>query len=302
MNPSGRSRPSRLLPLRVGTRGSALALAQAGWVAERLPEAELVPIATADRGAKADKSRFVKEIEEALLSGEVDLAVHSAKDVPAELPDGLSIAAVPSRADARDAVCGAGSLDALAEGAVVGTASLRRRAQLLAERPDLEVRELRGNVDTRLRRLGEGDFDAIVLARAGLQRLGREGEGAPLPELVSAPGQGCLLLEARDGDDTAAAAAASLTDRTALTALTAERALVAALGATCHTPIGAHAEPRGGALVLRSFVGLPDGSHWIRDEVAGDPDDPSALGRAVAERLEAAGAREVLAEAERVAA
>jgi hydroxymethylbilane synthase len=289
--------------IRLGTRGSALALAQARWVADRLPEAELVPMTTAgDRGAKTDKSRFVKEIEEALLSGEVDLAVHSAKDVPAELPAGLSIAGVPSRADARDAVCGAESLAELAEGATVGTASLRRRAQLLALRPDLEVRELRGNVDTRLRRLGEGDFDAIVLARAGLERLGREGEGAPLSELVPAPGQGCLLLEARSGDGAAAEAAASLTDRVALTALTAERSLVAALGATCHTPIGAHAEPRDGMLVLSAFVGLPDGSHWIRDELAGDPDDPSALGHGVAERLTAAGAREVLAEAERVAA
>jgi hydroxymethylbilane synthase len=289
--------------IRLATRGSALALAQARWVAERLPDAEIVPITTAgDRGANTDKSRFVKEIEEALLSGAADLAVHSAKDVPAELPAGLSIAGVPSRADARDAVCGAASLGALAEAAVIGTASLRRRAQLLALRPDLDVRELRGNVDTRLRRLADGDFDAIVLARAGLQRLGREGEGAPLPELVPAPGQGCLLLEAPSGDGPVAEAAASLTDRAALTELTAERALVAALGATCHTPIGAHAEPRDGTLVLRAFVGLPDGSHWIRDELAGDPGDPSRLGRAVAERLAAAGASEVLAEAERVAA
>jgi hydroxymethylbilane synthase len=289
--------------IRLGTRGSALALAQAelvaGWLAD---DVELVPITTSgDRGSRADKSRFVKEIEEALLADEVDLAVHSAKDVPAELPEGLSIVGVPERADPRDVLCGAGSLDALPAGAVVGTGSLRRRAQLLAVRPDLEVRELRGNVDTRLRRLEKGDFDAIVLAAAGLQRLGRGG-GAMLPELVPAPGQGCLALEARADDRDVVAAAAALTDRNALTALTAERALVATLEATCHTPVGAYAAPRDGALLLTAFVGLPDGSHWIRDSLAGDPEDPTTLGLEVGERLLAAGARELLAEAEAQAA
>ena len=291
--------------IRVGTRGSALALAQARWVAERLPgDAELVTITTSgDRGSHADKSRFVKEIEEALLAGEVDLAVHSAKDVPAELPAGLSIVGVPARGDPGDALCGARSLDELPPGALVGTASLRRRAQLLAWRVDLEVRELRGNVDTRLRRLAEDEFDAIVLARAGLERLGRSAEGAPLPELVPAPGQGCLALEARSDDQSGAAeAGAELTERAALTALTAERALVTALEASCHTPIGAHAWLQDGALVLRAFVGLPDGSHWIRDELAGDSAQPSAVGQGVAERLQAAGARELLAEAERAQA
>jgi hydroxymethylbilane synthase len=289
--------------IRLGTRASALALAQAESVAARLPDARLVPITTAgDRGSKDDKSRFVKEIEEALLAGEVDLAVHSAKDVPGELPAGLSIVGVPGRADPRDALCGAESLAALREGAAVGTASLRRRAQLLALRPDLDVRELRGNVDTRLRRLTEGDFDAIVLARAGLERLGRSDEGVPLAELVPAPGQGCLALEARSDDATALEAAADLTDRNALVALTAERALVTTLDATCHTPIGAHALAGGDALRLTAFVGLPDGSHWIRDELEGDAGDPVTLGREVAERLEAAGARELLAAAERAAA
>jgi hydroxymethylbilane synthase len=283
--------------VRLGTRASALALAQAGWVAERLAgEVELVRIATS--GDRDDKSRFVKGLEEALLAGEIDLAVHSAKDVPGELPAGLSIVGVPERADARDALCGAPSVDALRDGAVVGTASLRRRAQLLALRPDLVVRELRGNVDTRLRRLAEGDFDAIVLARAGLDRLDQGNRGVVLDELVPAPGQGCLALEARADDSPAGDAAAGLTDRDALVALTAERALVTALGATCHTPIGAHARLEGGALHLVAFVGLPDGSHWIRDELSGDAAEPAAFGRAVAERLEAAGARELLAEAE----
>jgi hydroxymethylbilane synthase len=289
--------------IRLGTRGSALALAQAQAVADLLPEARLVPITTSgDRGSRADKSRFVKEIEQALLANEVDLAVHSAKDVPGELPPGLSIVGVPERADPWDALCGAASLDDLGDGAVVGTASVRRRAQLLALRPDLDVRELRGNVDTRLGRLADGDFDAIVLARAGLVRLGRAAEGAALEGLVPAPGQGCLALEARADDTEVTEAAAALTDRAALTALTAERSLVTTLEATCNTPIGAHARLDGDALRLTAFVGLPDGSHWIRDELEGNPADPAALGRDVAERLDLAGARELLAAAERAAA
>jgi hydroxymethylbilane synthase len=293
--------------IRLGTRRSALALAQARWVAERLEgEVELVPIRTVGderRGpapVSSDKARFVKELEEALLAGQIDLAVHSAKDVPGELPEGLQIVGVPERADPRDALCGAGSLAELAEGAVVGTASVRRRSALLALRPDLRIRELRGNVDTRLRRLADGAFDALVLARAGLARLGREDEGVALAELVPAPGQGCLALEARAGDEAVAAQAAALTDPAALTALTAERALVAALDASCHTPVGAHAEPQGDALRLTAFVGLPDGSHWIRDTLEGEPEDPAALGAQVAERMIAAGADELLAAAELV--
>jgi hydroxymethylbilane synthase len=286
--------------IRIGTRASALALAQAGWVAERLGDRfELVEIST--QGAVGDKSRFVKAIEEALLAGTVDLAVHSAKDVPGDLPDGLAIVGVPERADALDALCGAAALDDLAEGAVVGTASVRRTAQLLALRPDLDVRELHGNVDTRLERLAGGDYDAIVLARAGLDRLGRGAAGTALPQLVPAPGQGCLALEARTGDEDVAEAAAAITDPEALAALTAERALVTALGATCNTPVGALAERDGDALRLTAFAGLPDGSHWIRDSLDGDAGDPAALGLAVAARLEAAGARELLAEAERAA-
>jgi hydroxymethylbilane synthase len=295
--------------IRLGTRGSALALAQARWVAERLEgEVELVPIKTAgdERRAGAaetsDKARFVKEIEEALVAGDIDLAVHSAKDVPGELPDGLAIVGVPQRADPRDALCGAGSLGELAEGAVVGTASVRRRAALLAVRPDLRIHDLRGNVDTRLRRLEEGSYDAIVLALAGLARLGLKDDGVPLDELVPAPGQGCLALEARASDASVAAAAGAFTDTAALSALTAERALVAALDATCNTPVGAHAEPLGDTLRLTAFVGLPDGSHWIRDELDGPSAGPAALGAEVAERLSAAGAAELLAAAELAAA
>ena len=296
--------------IRLGSRGSALALAQARSVAERLgDEVELVTITTSGDRASArgphappaeggDKARFVKEIDEALLAARIDLAVHSAKDVPGELPEGLTIAGVPQRADPRDALCGALSLDELPAGAVVGTASVRRRAQLLSLRPDLEIRELRGNVDTRLRRLAEGDFDAIVLAQAGLVRLGRGHEGSPLAELVPAPGQGCLALEARQDDGLAARAAADLTDGAALAELSAERALVTSLEASCNTPIGAHAVFAEDAITLSAFVGLPDGSHWISDELRGAGGDPATLGQTVGERLLAAGANDLLAEAE----
>jgi len=288
--------------VRLGTRGSALALAQAAIVARALEEAEpglaieLVEITTSgDRGSPiGDKSRFVKEIEDALLAGEIEMAVHSAKDVPGVLPDGLAIVGVPEREDPRDALCGAASLAELPSGASVGTSSLRRRAQLLAERPDLMVSDLRGNVDTRLRKLADGDYDAVVLAMAGLKRLGRADHAAPLPELTPAPGQGCLALEARRDDERAAELASRVTDKTALTRLTAERAVVERLEATCYTPVGAHAT-LGGALELSAFVGSPDGSTWIRDALTGDAGHPAALGREVADRLLAAGAAEVLA-------
>jgi len=293
--------------IRLGTRGSALALAQARLVADRLGGVELVPIKTSgDRRVDPaeDKSRFVKEIEDALLAGEVDLAVHSAKDVPADLPDGLSIVGVPARADPRDALCGAATLDELPGGATVGTSSLRRRAQLLALRPDLEVLDLHGNVDTRLGRLAAGDYDAVVLAAAGLERLGRPHEGVPVPaaRMVPAPGQGCLVLEARTGDERMTETAGRLTDQDALASLLAERAVVAALGATCRTPIGALATGHGdGGLRLTAFAGLPDGSHWIGDSLDGDAGAPRDLGHEVASRLMAAGAAELLAEAERAA-
>jgi hydroxymethylbilane synthase len=290
--------------VRLGTRGSALALAQSGMVARALEAAEpglrveLVEITTSGdetsrtaASSVGDKSRFVKEIEEALLAGEVDLAVHSAKDVPGVLPDGLAIVGVPAREDARDALVGS-----LPEGASVGTSSLRRRAQLLAERPDLHVSDLRGNVDTRLRKLASGSHDAVVLALAGLRRLGRN-EGTPMAisAMTPAPGQGCLALEARRDDTSAAELAAQLTDQGALVRLTAERAMVERLGATCDTPVGAYAElSDDGLLHLSAFVGLPDGSTWIRDTLEGPAGDPAALGRGVADRLFAAGAAELL--------
>ena len=299
--------------IRLGTRGSALALAQARLVAERLPgEVELVPITTSGDqrpgGAPelADKSRFVKAIEEALLAGDIDVALHSAKDVPTDFPRGLLLQAVLERADPRDAICGADSLEDLPAGAVVGTSGLRRRAVLLALRPDLDVRDIRGNVDTRLRRLAEGDFDALVLAQAGLDRLGRGSEGRPLDPgaFVPAAGQGCLAVEIRDADEPANRAIFGLTDFTTQACLTEERSVVRSLRASCNTPIGVHAAKTGDdTMRLTAFLGLPDGSRWIRDEL----ELPflhatSLIGLNVVERLRGAGADELLAEAERLVA
>ena len=280
--------------LRLGTRGSPLALRQAELVAQAIgTPVQTVVIATGgDRGEGSDKGRWVDTIEAALLAGEVDLAVHSAKDVPGELAEGLELAGAPAREDPRDALCGASSLAALAIGARVGTSSLRRAAQLRVLREDLEVLELHGNIDTRLRRLQDGDFDAIVLAAAGLRRLGRDGWSA-VDELVPAPGQGTLALEARAGDARVAAAIAAMRDAGTERALAAERALVTRLGAGCHTPVGAFARDDGnGGTRLSAFVGAPDGSYWIRDEQHGE--DPVALGEGVAQRLLAAGAGELL--------
>jgi hydroxymethylbilane synthase len=286
-----------LSELRVGTRGSALALVQAEAVAAALGGAEVVPVRTED-AAVGDKARFVRGVEQALLDGEIDLAVHSAKDVPAERPDGVALVGVPGRQDPSDAFIGsATSIHELAEGARVGTASLRRRSQLLALRPDLEVAELRGNVDTRLRKLTEGGYDGIVLAVAGLARLGRADEVSfrfPKLELTPSPGQGTLAIEARAGDDAAAAAAGRISDQAALIELTAERAAVGALEATCDTPVGVLARCAGSELELLGYAGLPDGSEWVRDRLAGDIEQPAALGESLAERMLAAGAASIL--------
>ena len=248
-------------PLRLGTRGSDLALAQANAVARSLSGAEVVPIKTSDNSSKGgDKARFVREIERALLDGEVDLGVHSAKDLPTDLPEGLELAGVPEREDPRDAFIGrVDSLGEVPEGSRIGTSSLRRRAQILARRPDLEVVELRGNVDTRLARYEAGDFDGLVLAAAGLRRLGRAEEigfAIEPDECVPAPGQGAIAIESRHSDNRATTAAESITDRGALGLLSAERSLVAALDASCNTPLGRERDARerradAAALLLR---------------------------------------------------
>jgi hydroxymethylbilane synthase len=291
--------------MKVGSRGSALALAQANAVAEALGGAEVVAVRTAD-GEPGDKSRFVRGVEQALLEGEVDLAVHSAKDVPGEMSDELSLVGVPAREDPADVFVG--DHEALAEldaGARIGTASLRRRSQLLALRPDVEVVELRGNVNTRLAKLAAGECEGIVLAAAGLVRLGRADTisfrfGAD--EMVPAPGQGSLVLQARAGDSDAARVAARISDEQALVELTAERAAVAALQASCETPVGICARHMEGTLAVAGFAGLPDGSEWVRDALRGDPEQPGALGQALAERMLAAGAGEILKRASGAAA
>jgi hydroxymethylbilane synthase len=258
--------------MRIGTRGSALALAQAHWVAAQLPGSEVVVLRTSgDDGASGDKSRWVDTIEAALVAGEIDLAVHSAKDVPGELAPGTEIVATPEREDARDVLIGVRGR--------IGTSSLRRRAQLAAE-GFTDVVELRGNVDTRLRKLMEGEVDAIVLAAAGLRRLGRDETGESL-DFVPAPGQGVLALQARAGERRAA----HLNHAETFACLAAERAAVRVLEADCHTPVGVHAA--GGR--MRAFVGRPDGSAWVTDEIGSL--DGEELGR----RLLAAGAREILA-------
>ena len=249
-----------------------------------------------DLGADVgDKSRWVSELERALLERRIDLAVHSAKDVPSELAPGLELVAIPERADARDAICGAPSLQSLAPGARVGTSSLRRTAQIRAVRRDLDVVPVRGNVDTRLRKLAGGEVDALVLALAGLQRIGRgEDAAGVLDELVPAAGQGALALEARAGSIEVAEA---LRDPLASACVGAERELVGALGASCNTPVGAHARPLGGGEIeLTAWIGLPDGSEWMSDELRGAAD--SGLGLTVADRLLATGARGLLRAAE----
>lgn len=281
--------------MRIGTRGSALALAQAQLIADRLEGSELVVVSTSgDRGERSsDKARWVDAIEQALLAEEIDMAVHSAKDVPSQLAEGLALVGCPPRADARDALCGAASLADLPAGSRVGTSSLRRAAQLRALRDDLEPVAVRGNVDTRLRRLSEAQtaLDAIVLARAGLERLGRDG-GAPLEELVPAAGQGTLALEARADDERVQAAVAPLRNAETELALAAERSLVRALDADCHTALGAHARIEGRTIEMEAWIGFGDGSAWIADKLSGE--DPEALGREIAQRMLTMGAREML--------
>jgi hydroxymethylbilane synthase len=292
--------------MRIGTRASALALAQAAVVAQRIPGGELVPISSrAEADASADKSRFVAGLERALRSGDVDVAVHSAKDVPGEPGEGLELVAAPARAAVEDVICGGGRLEDLRRGARVGTSSVRRVAQLRAAREDVELVELRGNVDTRLRKLADGEVDALVLARAGLQRLGREDAvGAVLDprRFVPAPGQGTLVLQSRAGDARAREALAPLGDADTFACLLAERALAEALQASCDVPLGALATPaETDGLRLRAWIGSPDGSAWICDELLGERSRPESLGRELAQRMKLVGASEILAAARGVA-
>jgi hydroxymethylbilane synthase len=290
----------------IGSRGSQLALWQARHIAARLAElgAETriqiikttgdkitdVPLAQA-----GGKGLFTKEIEEELLAGSIDLAVHSLKDLPTNLPAGLALAAFPEREEARDALIGR-TLVMLGKGARVGTSSLRRAAQLGALGRGIVIGNLRGNVDTRLRKLDEGQYDAIVLAAAGLRRLGwqdRIAELLPVEIMCPAVGQGALGIETRAGDRAVADFVSKLDHEQTRIAVTAERVLLAALGGGCQVPIGAHAQIVDQTIHLRAVVASPDGARLVSGELSGA--DPEAVGQSLGKRLLAQGAREILA-------
>lgn len=299
--------------LRIATRGSELALWQARHVQARLRElhpgleVELLPISTrgdriTDRplAAIGGKALFLKELELAMQRGEADLAVHSMKDVPAELPDDMRLPAVLAPASPHDAFVSNhwDSVNALPRGARLGTSSLRRAAQLKHLRPDLEVLDLRGNVGTRLGKLDAGNYDAIVLACAGLQRLGlgdRIRQEIPADQCLPAIGQGVLGIEIRADDHATSALVAALDDPEAHRRVAAERAVNARLAGSCHLPIAAFAEPAPEGLRLRACVGAPDGSRLVADEILGPVEAGERLGVELAERLLAAGADRILA-------
>jgi len=291
----------------LGHRGSQLALWQSRWVRDRLAEKghdsrieiihttgdKIVDVALSKVGTKG---LFTKEIEEALLAGTIDLAVHSLKDMPTDLPHGLTLAATPIREDPRDALIGYG-LTELPPGAKVGTSSLRRAAQLRAMRQDLNLQDIRGNVDTRLRKLDEGQYDAIVLAAAGLLRLGwadRITEYLDPGVMCPAPGQGALAIETRDDGGPGQLAARSLNDIGTHTCVVAERGVLAALGGGCQVPIGAHGRVESGTLILQALIISPDGTCIIRRETSGSVENAARMGRELGDELLAGGGRQVL--------
>jgi hydroxymethylbilane synthase len=288
----------------IASRGSQLALWQAHWVQKQLADLgypariEIIKT-TGDKiqdvplAQVGTKGLFTKEIEEALLEGRADLAVHSLKDLPTELPAGLVLAATPEREDPRDAIVGRRLAD-LPAGAKLGTSSLRRAAQLRKVRPDLVIEPVRGNLDTRLRKLDEGQYDAIVLAAAGLRRLGWEERIAEIlsPDIVCpAVGQGSLAIETVAGHEQPCA---QLDHAPTRAAVTAERALLGALGGGCQVPIGAYATVAGDRLSIQAVVVSPDGAHLIRKESDGPAADAAQIGRELGEALLAAGADEIL--------
>ncbi len=296
------------MPLTIGSRGSQLALWQANWVKGKLEDLgetcriEIIKT-TGDRitdvplAKVGTKGLFTKEIEEALLDGRIDLAVHSLKDLPTELPAGLVISAIPAREDPRDALVGA-PLAKLAQGAKVGTSSLRRVAQLSAVRPDLAIESVRGNVDTRLRKLSEGQYDALVMAAAGLRRLGWEAriaEFLPIEVMCPAVGQGALAIETRESGD-AARSCGRLDDADARLSVEAERAVLATLGGGCQVPIGAYGRISGERLDLVAIVASPDGARLIRRSAAGPAAERVRIGEELGRQLLEAGAREILDE------
>ena len=306
--------------IRIATRRSQLALWQAEHVASLLRAAhpgltvELVPMTTQgdrvqDRALAevGGKGLFVKELEVAMQEGRADIAVHSMKDVPSELPPGFCITAALPRANPRDAFISRkyASFAALPDGARVGTSSPRRQAQLRHARRDLRLELLRGNVDTRLRRLDEGGLDAILLACAGLERLGighHVTEQLDLELSLPAVGQGVIGIECREDDDSSRSALAALHHEDTFTRLRAERAFAATLGGSCHSPIAAHATLDQGVLTVRGFIGAPEGDETYRDRISGAPADAESLGRALAARMQSSGAEALLERLRREAA
>jgi hydroxymethylbilane synthase len=296
----------------IGTRGSQLALWQANWVrgalSERFPDLRVELLVIKTKGDKildvalakvGGKGLFVKEIEEALISGRIDLAVHSMKDMPAAIPEGLCIGAVPERENPLDVLItrNGGGLSALPEGARVGTSSLRRAAQLRGRRPDLEIRTLRGNLDTRLRKLAEGDLDAIVLAAAGMLRMGLAGQVSQYLSadvMLPAVGQGALCIEMRRGDPRVARLAAALDDPATRTVVAGERAFLKRLEGGCQVPIAAHGTLAGGVFSLTGLVAEVDGRTIIRQSRSGAAAASQAVGVQLAEHLLALGAGEIL--------
>lgn len=298
----------------IGTRSSKLALWQADYVEaklrERYPELHVVQKRMTTKGDRVldaplakigGKGLFTKELEQAMLAGEIDLAVHSLKDMPTELPEGLMLAAVTERFDPGDAVVSPRyqTLANLPQGAKVGTSSLRRRAQLLAKRPDLEIVSLRGNVNTRLKKLEEENFDAIILAVAGLKRLGfhdRITEILPREICLPAVGQGALAIEARAADEATLSLIAFLDDAATRTAARAERAFLARVEGGCQVPVGVYAEAADEALEMEAVIASIDGERLYRKKKAGSALDAEKIGRALAEELLAMGGKEILQE------
>jgi hydroxymethylbilane synthase len=303
-------------PFRIGTRGSILAKWQAEFVRKQLfqlsgIEAEIVIIKTSgDRMQNVPltqiggKGIFIKELEDALLEETVDLAVHSVKDVPTDTPSRLNFPAVCRRDDVRDCLVSAKGvqLASLRQGARVGTSSLRRQAQLSRLRPDLDIRDLRGNVDTRLRKVESGEYEAILLAKAGLDRLGlsqRISEVFNPETFLPAVGQGAIVVECRLKDTEAADLLAKLDDAETRTAIIAERALLASVQGGCQVPLGAWARIERDELVLEACVCSIDGQQYVRQRLAGTTDNPAALGQQMAQSLLNAGAQSILEEASR---
>ena len=296
----------------IGSRGSALALAQTGWIRDqilsRFPDAEVtvkVIKTSADKNptasirAASSVGVFVKELEDALLAQKIDIAVHSMKDLPTSISPGLQIAAVPEREDARDAFIAAraASLQELPDGAAVGTGSIRRQAQLLLLRPDLKVLDIRGNVDTRLRKLQEGAYDALVLACAGLNRLGLQNRiTSPFEfaDMLPAPGQGALALEIRAEDSHAAGIVSTLDHSPTAAAVGAERRFLQLMGGGCNVPVGVHAYFSQGLIEIEGLVASPDGRRLIRDSIREQPEKMNDAVESLADRILSKGGRAIL--------